>query len=921
MEGARGFAPMIPLALLLAASGCGEGGRSSPDVPETGADAFDPGDATDAPAEASSTLPLRMPLPVWRIASSDEAGEDGARLSTAGFDDSGWIPARVPGTVNGAQEEAGRLGDPRYGTNLQSLPGWTFSFLPMPPDSPYAVGWWWRTEFDVPADAASRRTWLVFEGVNYAADIWVNGVRVASRDQVRGTFREHWLDLTERVRPGERCAVAVEVFAPDVFRDLAIYFVDWNPEPPDYNMGLWMPARVEVRGPVALRDPAVLTRLLPDGSADLTLVAVLSNALEVPVTAEVSGDFGVGFRLTASLGAGETREFAWTSAEIPALWVADPVLWWPWQYGDPHLYTMRLAVSVDGVPSDAIAFPFGIREVTSEVLPPNQRLYRINGRPILILGAGWVPDLFYRHDPRRDRDEIAYVKDLGLNTLRLEGKLEDHDFYDLCDREGILLMPGWCCCDSWEDWDQWGDEQRQVARASLETQLRRLRRHPSVFTWLNGSDFHPPPEVERMYLEVAREAHWDLPVVSSATETPSSVSGPSGMKMTGPYHWVPPNYWYLAVPGNPMDLEGRVDWEWMYGGAFGFNSESSPGFSVPPLDSLLRMMPAEAIWPTGETFLFHAGGIGSAPERLRVFLAGLQARLGAPEGLADFARKAQVLQYEAHRAMFEAQRRNQYLATGHIQWMLNNAWPGLIWQLYDWFLRPGGTYYGARKALRPVHVLYAYDDRSVWVVQSTGHDLQRLHVEAALHALDGSRVAEGSSEVEVPAAEGKALALPLGPDIDRHADVLAPVFFVDLRLRDDLGREIDRNVYWLTLAGDTYSWGPTPDNLPAVQVADHSALLALPPVALKADPFTLRREGDEMEVVQTVENPSDGVAFFVEVVLWDRETGLPVLPILWDDNDRTLMPGESATWRGRVAADRVEGRTLEVRVSGWNVVP
>lgn len=911
------------LAVWLALGGCGTD-REGPagDVLGDGIDLPGPQDLPGEETEVPGPLPRVLPLPQWRIASSEEVGEDGGAISLPGFDDSRWIPARVPGTVAGAQEEAGLLGDPRYGRNLQSLPGWTWSFLPMPPDSPYGVGWWWRTEFEAPVREEGQRHWLVFEGINYRAEVWVNGRRAASPDQVVGTFREHRLDVTDLLPARGPCAVAVQVFAPDIFTDLAIYFVDWNPEPPDYSMGLWMPARVEVRGPVMIRDPAVTTRLLPDGAADLSLVAVLSNARDLPADVRISGRFGeTAFDHEVSLGPGESREFAWTSADIPALRVPDPVLWWPYAWGDPHLYRMDLEVRVDGVLSDAASFDFGIREVTAEVMPPNQLLYRINGRPILIRGAGWVPDLFYRHDPRRDRDEIAYVKDLGLNAIRLEGKLEDHEFYDLCDREGILLMPGWCCCDAWEDWEHWGDEQRSVARASLETQLRRLRRHPSVFTWLNGSDFHPPPDVERMYLEVAREARWDLPMVSNATETPSTVSGPSGMKMTGPYHWVPPAYWYLAVPRDPMDLSGRVDWEWMYGGAFGFNSESSPGFSIPPLDSLMRMMPEGDLWPPGDTFLFHSGGLGSAPERLRVYLDGMNARLGPPDGVADLARKAQVFQYEAHRAMFEAQGRNKHVATGHIQWMLNNAWPGLIWQLYDWFLRPGGTYYGARKALRPLHVQYAYDDRGVWVVNSTIRDHRGLRVEAALYAIDGTRVADRSSVVEDLPGDGKTLALSLAPDIDDHAQTLAPVFFADLRLRDAAGAEIDRNTYWLTIAEDAFTWEPTPDNLPKVRVADQSALASLPPVSLRRDPFTVDRQGDEVEVVQTLRNDTSAIAFFVEVTLWDLERGLPVLPILWDDNDRTLFPGETATWRGRVRADRVEGRTLEIRVTGWNVVP
>lgn len=878
--------------------------------------------ACDGGAPERPELHGAVDLASWRIASSAQVGDDGAAISVPGFDDAAWIAARAPGTVAGALYEAGLLGDALFGTNLQSVPGWTWSFLPMPEDSPYRPAWWWRTEVDVPAAPTGVRTWLAFEGINFRADVWVNGTRVATGDEVVGTFREHHLDVTGRVAPGQRAAIAVRVLAPDVFDDLAIHFVDWNPDPPDYGMGLWMPARLEWRGPVSLRDPAVLADLDADGAADLTLAATLANARDVPVSVRLEGRFADrAFRHEVVLAAGETREIALTPADVPALRLEDPILWWPRPYGEPHLYGMRLAAVVDGARSDAADFRFGVREVKATIQPPNAIRYEINGRPILIRGAGWVPDLFHRYDPARDAAELAYVADLGLNALRLEGKLEDHGFYDRCDEAGILLMPGWCCCDAWEDWDAWDDADRAVAAASLASQLRRLRRHASVFTWLNGSDFHPPPDVEAAYLQVAADARWNLPVVSNATETPSELTGPSGMKMTGPYNWVPPSYWYLAVPDDPMTLAGRIDWEWMYGGAFGFNGESGPGYSLPPMDSLLRTMPLEDLWPAGgDAFLFHAGGLGSAPERWRVFRDGMRDRLGAPDGLADFVAKAQVLQYEAHRAMFEAVARNKYLATGHIQWMLNNAWPGLIWQLYDHFLRPGGTYFGAKKALRPVHVLYGYDDRTAWVVNGTLAPLPGLRVDASLHALDGTLVARREAVVDL-APDGKAPAVALGPDIDADAAALAPVYFLDLRLLGADGATIDRNLYWLPLPDDAFTWEPTPDNLPRFVPADLSALRDLPPVALDVPAFVRRDEGGDAIVVQELRNPSDGVAFFVEALLVDAADGMPILPVLWDDNFVTLLPGESLSLTARVAAAAVADRAIAVRVSGWNVAP
>jgi len=880
---------------------------------------------TDASvAFPESPIPRIVDLNGWRIASSIDIQADGEALSTAGFDDSSWLPATVPGTVGGAQCDGGEFGDPFFGQNLMALPGWTFSFLPMPDSSPYRSSWWYRTEVDLPeTEGRDLRTWLVLEGINCAANVWVNGKQIGSREDVIGTFREFRFDVTAQVPQAGRCAIAVEVFAPeDIFSDLSIYWVDWNPEPPDYNMGLWMPARLERRGPVALLNPAVLTDLEDTGAAELTMVAELSNALDEPVEAVLEGSVGnEALQFPLTLGPLATTTVRLTSAQVPALRLENPILWWPYAYGNPHLYEATLAVRTGGEVSDRQTFSFGVREVSADIIPPNSIRFRINGRPLLIRGAGWAPDIFYRDNPERERWELAFVKDLGLNAIRLEGKMLTHRFYELCDSEGILLMPGWCCCDAWERWDTWDDSHLAIAQASLANQLRRLRRHPSVLTWLNGSDFHPVPEVENLYLSVAQQADWNLPIVSNATETPSPVSGPSGMKMTGPYNWVPPNYWYQAVPDDPQALDGRIDWEWLYGGAFGFNSESSPGPAVPPLDSLLRMMKLKDIWPVGDTFLFHSGGISTAKQRMDVFNTALSVRLGEPSDAADYAWKAQIMAYESHRAMFEAQGRNKYFATGFIQWMANNAWPGTIWHLWDYYLRQGGSYFGARAALCPLHVQFSYDDLTVWVVNSTLKVHQDLQVIAVLYDAKSSILVDRSVGLPLLDADSGVEALSLSADIGDNEGALDPVYFLDLRLADSSGAELDRNFYWLSTKTDTFQMVHDGDELPDVDHADMTALADLPEAELVLEPFSTATSDGVTTVTQSISNESDSIAFFVELLLLDAATDDPILPAMYSDNYFSLVPHESRTLTVRVAEEAIAGRELRVRVSGSNRAP
>ena len=281
---------------------------------------------------------------------------------------------------------------------------------------------------------------------------------------------------------------------------------------------------------------------------------------------------------------------------------------------------------------------------------------------------------------------------MGLNTVRLEGKLETDEFFDLTDRHGILVMAGWCCCDHWERWPKWTPRDLKIAEESLRSQMYRLRSRPSLLMWLNGSDNPPPADIETMYLNVEKECRWPNPILSSATAKTSTVSGITGVKMTGPYDYVAPAYWLL---------DSKT------GGAHGFNTETGPGPAVPPVESLREMLPAEHLWPIDDWWNFHAGG-GQFRD-IRVFSEALNARYGTATGLEDFAFKSQLMTYEAMRAMFEAFSRNKYTSTGVIQWMLNNAWPSLIWHLYDYYLRPGGGYFGAKKAMEPIHPLYSYD--------------------------------------------------------------------------------------------------------------------------------------------------------------------------------------------------------------------
>ncbi len=832
----------------------------------------------------------------WAIQSSADLRESGAELSTTAYTPRGWYPATLPSTVLHALVESQVYPDPYFGMNLRSIAGtsypvsFNFSNLQMPPDSPFRHSWWYRTSFQLDSSYKGKTVWLGFDGINFRANVWLNGRQVADASKMAGSWRLYRLNVTAAARPGETNVLAVEVFPPTP-HDLAITFVDWNPLPPDKDMGLWRDVWVAATGPVAIRFPSVTTKLSADGSAELTVRAELTNAGAAPVDGTLQGGIEAGHRFSQEvhLAAGETR------VVHEAVKLDHPLLWWPAEVGEQNLYTLNLQFATGGQTSDSSQTRFGVREVTSEIDSRGHRLFHINGKNILIRGGGYTFDMLLHSTPERQEAELKYVRDMHLNALRFEGKMEDEHFLQLADRMGIMLLAGWCCCDYWERWNQWDEEAHQVASASLRDQLRRLAAHPAVIDFMYGSDNPPPPKVEQIYLDIIKEVEWPNAYHSSATAKPTPLGGPTGVKMTGPYEYVAPSYWLLD--------DSR-------GGAHGFNTETSCGPAPPPIESLRRMLPTDKLWPINPAWDFHSGG--GEFRNIHVFSEALNARYGPPGTVEEFARKAQMMAYEGHRAMFEAYGRNKYVATGVIQWMLNNAWPSMIWHLYDWYLRPGGSYFGAKKANEPLHVQYSYDDRSVVVVNSYYKPFRGLNVTAKVYNLD--MTVRFSKQAALDMAEDSATRAFTIPEMAG----LSATYFVNLTLTDSTGTEYSRNFYWLSTRPETLEWDKsTWYYTPTKTFADYTALNTLPPADLKFGSATMPQGTDRITTV-TVTNAGSTLAFGVHLKVNKGSDGDEILPVLWEDNYFALLPGETRRVGATYSARDLGRSTPVVQVEAWN---
>jgi exo-1,4-beta-D-glucosaminidase len=832
----------------------------------------------------------------WWIQASSLCTQPAETISTAGFATAGWHQANVPSTVLAALVRDGTVPDPFAGRNLESIG-----------TAQFREPWWYRTEFTLDGATATGHVRLVLEGVNYSAEAWLNGRKIAGRSDILGAFRMFEIDVSGQVRKGEN-ALAVKVYPPDP-GDFTIGFVDWNPKPPDLNMGLWRPLKLRVSGAVALDEPFVQPALDPSlKHASLSISALLTNNRDREVEASVTGTIEqLRFAKKFTLGPKEKRRITLSAAEFPQLRLENPRLWWPNNLGEPNLYRLELAVLAGGRVSDRQDFSFGVRSVSDYMNEKGHRGYRINGKPVLIRGGGWADDLFLREDPARLEAEVAYARHMNLNTIRLEGFWgSSQKLYDLADRYGIMLMAGWSCQWEWKDYlgkdvdEKFGGVQSpadmELVARSLHDQVVWLRNHPSVFVWVVGSDMLPRPELEKKYRSMLAETDPTRPMLAACSVRTSEVSGPTGVKMNGPYDYVTPNYWY-------EDTER--------GGAFGFNTETGPGPQPPPLESLKRMLPPGHLWPIDEMWNYHCAR--NEFNTMGRYLKALDGRYGRPGGVEDFARKAQLANYEAMRAMFEAFEVRRPVTTGIVQWMYNAAWPKLYWQLYDYYLMPNGAYFGARTACRPRNLIYDYGGHAVWAVNSGQEPLSSATAEIRVFDL-------GSKEVF---ATSRTLDIQVDSPV-RVADLsgvkgLTPVYFLDLRLKGRDGAALASNFYWLSTKKDVLDpkgseWFVTPNK----EFADFTALAQLPEVEIRVTQRIEEAEGKQRVHLLLV-NPSPAIAFFIEFKLVGAQSGRTMLPVLWDDNYVSLLPGERRELTATIESRVTGGEQVVVRHTGYNV--
>jgi exo-1,4-beta-D-glucosaminidase len=869
----------------------------------------------------------------WKLTSANNLQLSGAAISLPDYKDTDWhVIRRMPATVLEILEEDGVYPNLYFGKNMAETV----------PQDLYKQDWWYRTTFEAPSEHAAYL--LEFPGINYRAEIWLNGSLIADSKRVAGMYAAHELNATQWIKPGQRNTLAVRVTPERAIQnvngiELGDSWFDWlnwkylgyqGPRQndshgisfvPDRNAGIWKPVYLKVSGEVLLTQPLVNTELsLPQTtSAKLTVYTALRNTSSRPVNGLLRGTISrpgkptIRIEQSVSLAPGEEREASFAPPQYPQLAIIDPDLWWPYTMGNPSLYDLRLEFLEDNRLSDVAHIRFGIRSITqhrdhdeqfSDIGKGGNFYLKINGKDFLVRGAVYTPDLLFRHDPDREAAILRYVKDLGLNMLRWESKISSEHIVELADEQGIPLMFGWMCCNQWEMWDQWDEEDHRVADASLRSQISMLRHHPSVWVWANGSDGLPPGPVLHTYHDILTSLHWQNATVDTVSSFAKDDRGDrkwNGIHMEGPYSWRPPTYWF----------SGR------YAASRGSCAEQGDNEHIPTFESLKKFIPADKLWPINDTWYFHSGA-NTGNDTLINIQHAVDRRYGPSSAAEEFARKAQLAHFENTRAQFEAFAANGW--SNHkmtIYWMLNSHWPSFFGNIFDYYLSPGGAYYGAKTGLRPLSVVfdaYANADHTqakITVVNQTPVQQKHLRVRVRVYDLEGMLREDRHADVLQVDSGGavQAMTLPRFPDN-------SPVFFVRCQLLDANEKVLSENLYWQSQKDDDVG-DPKNDGafgLNPASWADMTPLNTMPQVPLELSAEHLPSSGPNGVTIR-LHNPSAHIAFFERAVISAAKDGYELLPLEYDNNYVTVFPGETVQIRGLL---RQSARATWVSVDGYN---
>ncbi|HLJ46381.1 MAG TPA: discoidin domain-containing protein [Bryobacteraceae bacterium] len=822
--------------------------------------------AQPKPAPQPTATQLELAAGAWRIERDSLVKTDGPALSKAGFDDSRWVIATVPGTALVSYLNAGAIPDPNYSDNQLAVS-----------DSFFYADFWYRNEFTVPPAFNGRNIWLNFDGINWKADIYLNGEKLGRID---GGFMRGRFDVTAKLHPGQKNALAVLVLknatpgsvkeknlqTPDknggaLGADNPTFHAsigwDWIPTIRGRDTGIWNRVFLNAAGPVTVEDPFVNTKLpLPEtSSATVSVEATLMNHSATAVTGTLRGRFGdQTFTVPVTLEASASKPVQHT------LQLASPKLWWPAGYGQPNLYTVSLEfVTAANAVSDTKSFEAGVRQFTYSEEGGALRMW-INGRRFIPKGGNWgFGESMLRYRAREYDAAVRYHAEMNFNMIRnWVGQIGEDSFYDACDRNGVVVWQDFWLANPYDGPDP---DDNAMFLSNVKDTVLRIRTHPSVGLYVGRNEGFPPKTIDDGIRATLDQFHPGMHYVPSSAD--GVVSG------HGPYQQQTMQF-YFSQRASTL-----------------FHSEMGMP-NVVTLDSLRMMMPESAMWPRNSIWGLHDFTLTGAQNAAN-FAARIEKSFGPADNVADWLWLAQFENYEGYRAMFEAQSKNRM---GLLIWMSHPCWPSFVWQTYDYYLEPTAGYFGAKKASEPLHIQWNAATDNVEVVNYSAGAMSGLIARVQILNLDGTMKWEKS--VSLDSAED-SVATPM---MMEYPGGLTPVYFIRLELRQ--GQK---------LLSDNFYWRGQDEN--------YQALRLLPKVTLNASTNTERR-GDGWFLTTTLTNPTPTPALMVRLKAVREKSGDRILPAIYSDGYIALMPGETRIITTELRDADTRGENPRIQVEGFN---
>ena len=918
----------------------------------------------------------------WEMESTVLERADGKAISTGHYTLGNWYHADVPTTVLNALVKDGVYPDPRLDLNNYKIPDVSdrfnekyhlakYSYLP-DHVNPWKDPYWFRTEFTIPDSDKGKQVWLNLDGINYRAEIWLNGKLIADSSQVVGMFKRYKFNVTDVVNEVGKNYLAVKIYQvdhpgipgtqltvfgntrgpdEDLFKDETLKISGgWDCALPahDRDMGIYRRVYLSFTGEVEIVHPYIVTTLpLPDtSSAHLTITATLVNVNSIRKSGVLRGrislltDVNMGdyvkhypgqmipitFEKEIDVPANGDTTVTFSYRDFPQLTIKDPHLWWPIGSGQQYLHNLRLSYEIDGETSAVTNTMFGIREVTSSLRELNGhygRVFCVNGRRIFCRG-GWIqPDMLLDNSRKNIYDQVRLIADANLNIVSSEDMPAPSSYLmDALDKYGIMWWEVFyqCYVTVPSMTTKYNPLDHRLAVESTRDIILRLRNHPSLVAWCSGNESLPGPDLyfalkqqigqlDTTRVFLASTAIWWNWRKFSPYVKPDL---PVGTTDNGPpdYTWYPVPYYF-----NMIDLVKNQ----MFHNELGMDA-------VPPMSSLKKFIfnlgtdKTSPIFPLDSVWAEHGAWDGGG-YAFKAYYDAIKYYYGFKNGsVADFCRAAQLVNADNYRAMFEAANSRMWdITSGVMIWKLNASYPDFAWEMYDWFLNPNAGYYYVKNACEPLHVQMNANDYEVSVINTYNKPVDSLRVRARLY--DSNTKVRWERQVELNMGANCYQEVFSVPQLSK----MTPIYFVRLQLIGPDGRVLSSNLYWeqsKPMAG----WSHI-SNLSEVRDAEARLDSSKIPVFSDLSEFEnmklnlsyrVEKKGEQYHVYVKVKNLTNKLSIMNRLAIVKKSDGKEVLPTFWSDNFIWLFPREEKAVEATFATSDLNGSSFSVEVNGDN---